>query len=47
MDVPRKQLTEALEMFGKVDAKLGESIRKVTETKLEHGHEHPHKTAWH
>jgi hypothetical protein len=34
-------------MFGKVDARLGESIKKVTETKIEGSHAHPHKTAWH
>jgi hypothetical protein len=34
-------------MFGKVDAKLGEMISKTTETKIEGGHTHPHKTAWH
>lgn len=34
-------------MFGKVDAKLGEMVRKVTETKIENSHDHPHKTAWH
>lgn len=35
------------EMFGKVDAKLGEDLKKTTEAKLEGNHAHPHKTAWH
>ena len=34
-------------MFGKVDDELGDKIRKVTETKIENNHAHPHKTAWH
>ena len=34
-------------MFGKVDPQLGESIRTVTERKIEGSHAHPHKTAWH
>ncbi|KAL9090918.1 MAG: hypothetical protein Q9165_005126 [Trypethelium subeluteriae] len=34
-------------MFGKVDKSLGEKIQAVTEKKIEHNHEHPHKTAWH
>jgi hypothetical protein len=34
-------------MFGKVDAKLGEMIRKTTEMKIEGNLAHPHKTAWH
>ena len=29
-------------MFGKVDAKLGEGIRKVAENKIENQHAHPH-----
>ena len=35
------------EMFGKVDAKLGEDLKKTTEAKLDGNHAHPHKTAWH
>ncbi|KIX03913.1 uncharacterized protein Z518_07466 [Rhinocladiella mackenziei CBS 650.93] len=38
---------EVYAMFGRVDTKLGESIKKVTETKIEGNHAHPHKTAWH
>lgn len=34
-------------MFRRVDKELGDGIAKVTETKIENGHEHPHKTAWH
>jgi hypothetical protein len=34
-------------MFGKVDTKLGEMIRKTAETKIEGNLAHPHKTAWH
>src|SRR5277367_3761254 len=40
-------LTTGTVMFGKVDAKLGEMIRKTTETKIEGNLAHPHKTAWH
>jgi catalase len=34
-------------MFGKVDTALGEMIKRMTETKIEGSHLHPHKTAWH
>ncbi|KAI1612780.1 catalase-like domain-containing protein [Exophiala viscosa] len=46
--VTHKMLREqTYEMFGKVDAKLGEDLKKTTEAKLEGNHAHPHKTAWH
>jgi hypothetical protein len=34
-------------MFGRVDMELGQKLKEMTEAKLQHGHDKPHKTAWH
>ena len=40
-------LTFASGLFAQVDSQLSERIKKITETKIEGNHAHPHKTAWH